>query len=190
MSKYRDHVPLSGSERVPLAGAKVIGAVNPEEKLEVTVILKPKTSREETQKTIRALASQPLAERKHLTREQFAAERGAQPADIEKVEEFAHEYGLSVVSADPARRAVVLAGTVAAFTQAFQVNLQRYEHDGGTYRGRTGAIQIPTELSGIVSAVMGLDNRPQTKPYFRAQKLASRRTRARRSPRVRSHRWR
>jgi kumamolisin len=173
MSKYRDHVPLSGSERVPVAGAKVIGAVNPEEKLEVAVILKPKASREATQKAIRALASQPLAERKHMTREQFAAERGAQPADIEKIEEFAHEYGLSVVSADAARRAVVLAGTVAAFSQAFQVNLHRYEHGRGTYRGRTGAIQIPSELSGIVSAVMGLDNRPQAKPHFRGRKLAS-----------------
>ncbi len=173
MSKYRIHVPLSGSERMPVAGAKVIGAVNPEEQLQVTVVLKPKASREETQKAIRALASQPLAERKHLTREQFAAERGAQPADIEKVEEFAHEYGLSVVSADAARRAVVLAGTAAAFAQAFQVHLNRYEHNGGTFRGRTGVIQIPSELSEIVSAVMGLDNRPQAKPHFRAKKMAS-----------------
>jgi kumamolisin len=173
MSKYRDHVPLQGSERVPVAGAKVVGAVNPDEKLQVTVILKPRTSREATQKAIRELGSQPLTERKHMTREQFAAERGAQPSDIEKVEEFAHEYGLSVVSADAARRAVVLAGTAAAFAQAFQVNLNRYEHNGGTFRGRTGVIQIPSELSEIVSAVMGLDNRPQAKPHFRAKKMAS-----------------
>src|SRR5437867_4653106 len=66
-----------------------------------------------------------------------------------------------------ARRSVVLAGTVAALSAAFGVELQQYEHPGGTYRGRTGAIQVPEELAPIVQAVLGLDNRPQAAPHFR-----------------------
>jgi len=40
------------------------------------------------------------------------------------------------------RRTVVLAGTVA-FNRAFGVDLERFEYDGGSYRGRTGAVGVP-----------------------------------------------
>jgi kumamolisin len=173
MSKFTEHVPLSGSERVPAAGAKAVGTANPDEQLQVTVLLKSKATREARQGAIRSLASQAPAERKHLTREEFAAARGALQADIEKVEEFAHEFGLTIVRADVARRSVVLAGTVGAFSRAFQVDLLRYEHPSGSYRGRTGPIHIPAELSGVVTAVLGLDNRPQAAPHFRTKRFAS-----------------
>jgi len=173
MSKFTEHVPLSGSERVPLAGAKAVGAANPDEQLQVTVLLRSKATREARQSAIKALASQAPAVRKHLTREEFAGTRGALPADIEKVVEFAHQYGLSVVRADAARRSVVLAGTVATFSQAFQVSLYRFEHPSGSYRGRTGVIHVPQELSGVITAVLGLDNRPQAMPHFRTRKGAS-----------------
>jgi len=172
MSKPTEHVPLIGSERVPMAGAKPTGAANPDEQLQVTVLVKSKATKEARQSAIKALVSQAPAHRKHLTREEFAGTRGSDPADIEKVVAFAHEYGLTVVRADAARRSVVLAGTVAAFSKAFQVELYRFEHATGSYRGRTGAIQIPQELSGVIAAVLGLDNRPQAKPHFRTKKPA------------------
>jgi kumamolisin len=173
MSKFTEHVPLSGSERVPVAGAKAIGAANPDEQLQVTVLLKSKASKEARQSAIRALASQKPAERKHLSRSDFAATRGAVQEDVDKVVEFAHEYGLTVVRTDAARRSVVLAGTVASFSKAFQVSLYRFEHATGSYRGRTGVIHVPKELSGAITAVLGLDNRPQAKPHFRTKKHAS-----------------
>jgi kumamolisin len=173
MSKFTEHVTLSGSERVPLAGARAAGAANPEEQLQVTILLKSKATREARHSAVRTLVGQPPAARKHLTREEFAAARGAAQEDIDKVEEFAHEFGLSVVRADITRRSVVLAGTVSAFSRAFQVDLLRYEHPSGSYRGRTGPIHIPQELDGVITAVLGLDNRPQAMPHFRTKKTAS-----------------
>ena len=49
---------------------------------------------------------------------------------------------------------------------AFDVRLQQYEHDGGTYRGRSGAVSVPGELAGVVEGVFGLDDRPQATPHF------------------------
>jgi len=49
---------------------------------------------------------------------------------------------------------VTLSGTVANFSKAFNVELLNYEHPGGSYRGRTGLIHIPSELDGIVTAVL------------------------------------
>lgn len=42
----------------------------------------------------------------------------------------------------------------------------QYEHPGGSYRGRTGQIYIPTELKDIVEGVFGLDNRQQARPHI------------------------
>jgi kumamolisin len=87
-----------------------------------------------------------------------------------KVEAFAKEHGLKVVEASAARRTLVLSGTAAQLSTAFGVKLARYEHPEGTYRGRSGPIYVPSKLSSIVQAVLGLDDRPQAKPHLRAFK--------------------
>jgi kumamolisin len=61
---------------------------------------------------------------------------------------------------------------VANFSKAFNVELQNYTFSEGSYRGRTGPIHIPSELDGIVTAVLGLDNRPQARPHFRPHRPA------------------
>jgi kumamolisin len=182
MANYREHIPLKGSERVILPGAKVIGAANPDESLSVTVLLRSCAQAEDAKtKTTKATASekaavesllkQRVSERHHLTREQFLAQRGALEEDVQKVEEFAHEYGLTASDTNLAKGSVTLTGTVANFSKAFNVELTNYEHPGGSYRGRTGLVNIPSELDGIVTAVLGLDNRPQAKPHFRIHRF-------------------
>jgi kumamolisin len=76
------------------------------------------------------------------------------------------------VEASPARRTVVLSGTIAALSAAFGVYLANYEHAGGAFRGRTGPIFVPEDLDGIVQGVFGFDNRPQARPHFRHHKLS------------------
>jgi kumamolisin len=178
MANYTEHVPLKGSERVVVSGAKAIGAANPDESLEITVLLRSRAQAQDAKTStteavakekaaVESLLKQRAAERQHLTREQFLAQRGALEEDVQKVEEFAHEYGLSVSEANLAKGSVTLTGTVANFSKAFNVELLNYEHPSGSYRGRTGPVHIPSELDGIVTAVLGLDNRPQARPHFR-----------------------
>jgi kumamolisin len=102
-----------------------------------------------------------------LSREQFAANYGANPEDFAKIEAFAHEHNLTVIEASQARRTVVLSGTIAALSGAFGVYLANYEHPEGAFRGRTGPIYIPEDLEGIVQGVFGFDNRRQARPHFR-----------------------
>jgi kumamolisin len=94
---------------------------------------------------------------------------GASREDLDAVREFAAAHGLAVVQEHAGRRTLVLAGTVAQFSDAFAVTLHHCSHPGGTYRGRTGFVNVPTELSGIIEAVLGLDNRPQSEAHFRLQ---------------------
>jgi kumamolisin len=183
MANYAEHVPLKGSERVVVSGAKAIGAANPDESIQVTVLLRSRAQAEDAKtKTTKATANEKAAvesilqkraaERQHLTREQFLAQRGALEEDMQKIEEFAHAYGLSISDPNLAKGSVTLSGTVANFSKAFNVELQNYTFSEGSYRGRTGLIHIPSELDGIVTAVLGLDNRPQARPHFRTHRPA------------------
>jgi kumamolisin len=171
------HVPLAGSERQPLHGARVVGpAAN--ERIEVTVRVRPRSD-----KTVRAkvqeTSAKPPGHRRYLTREEFAAQAGAAPADLAKIEAFAENHNLAVVEKSIPRRTVVLSGNVADFSHAFGVTLVHYEHPGGSYRGRTGPVNIPADLADIVEGVFGLDDRPQARPHFQRQHQAAGLARAR-----------
>jgi kumamolisin len=145
-----------------MPGAKQVGSLDPNETMQVTIILRSRASKQNE----RAIAE--LVDRgERLSREEYAARYGADPADVEKIEAFASTNGLSVAKVNLAAQSVTLIGTSHAFASAFRVQLARYEHPQGVFRGRTGMISIPSELSGIVQSVHGLDNRPQSTPHFR-----------------------
>jgi kumamolisin len=166
-SPLRAKSPLKGSERQPLPGARAIGKADPTERLEVTVLVRARAGDKLNERVGKLAAGKKTPP--PLSREAFAAAHGADPADISAVTAFAAKNNLAVVQEDAARRTVVLSGTVAQFNDAFDVDLQRFEHNGGTYRGRTGSVHLPDELSGIVEAVLGLDDRPAARPHFRSR---------------------
>jgi kumamolisin len=161
------NIILKGSDRSKVEHAQARAPADPNERFEVSLIIRRRSAQ-----VLRARAAALAAGNRtagHLSREEFAIQHGADEPDLAAVRAFAAAHGLVVVAEDAPRRTVVLSGTVARFDQAFSVQLQRFEHPGGSYRGRTGPIRLPPELDGIVQAVLGLDNRPQAKPHFRAQ---------------------
>jgi kumamolisin len=164
-------IPLKGSDRAPLSGSRAVGPADPAERVQVSVLVR-RRGRPDLRDRVRRLASGDRSVG-HLAREDFARQYGAEPADIAAVKKFAATHGLSVIQEDAGRRTVVLAGTVAQFQVAFGVQLQRFEHPRGAYRGRQGVILLPQELDGVVEAVLGLDNRPQAQTHFRVQGAAA-----------------
>ena len=153
-----NRVSIKGSERAPLAGAHATGATDPHQLIEVSVVLRRR---------------QPLnlAEHKgrHLSHAEFAAKYGADPADIDRMRQFAKENNLQVLERgdEIARRTVTLVGSAGAMEKAFSVELHDYEHPEGSYRGRTGAIQIPSQYADLIEGVFGLDDRPVAHPHLR-----------------------
>ena len=127
-----------------------LGAVDPDGRVEVSVVLRPRHPLEEL-----ATGAEPLS------REEFAASFGADQADIQKIEAFARQHGLKVLEASQPRRTVRLAGRAADVATAFGVELTRQRLDDGTeYRAQGGDVQLPAELQPIVEGVFGLDTRP------------------------------
>jgi kumamolisin len=174
MAKIEKRVDLAGSQRSLLPGSRKIGPSDPKEQIQVTVFLRRGSSPKQFP-DIKKLGKLLPAQRHHLSRAQFASRHGARPADITKIRAFAKTQGLQVVAASRPRRSVLLGGSIAAFSRAFGVELNNYQHPAGTSRMRSGTIQIPASLRGIIEGVFGLDNRPQAKPHFRVRKQSQNR---------------
>jgi kumamolisin len=165
------NIPLKGSERTAVSGARVVAAAEPSERLEVTVLVRRNAPEDFATRVANIASGRPPGP--CLSREEFAKRHGAAASDLAAVRAYANASGLAVVQEHAARRTVVLSGTVAQFNAAFHVQLQHMQYAGGSYRGRTGAIQLPAALDGIVEAVLGLDSRPQAKPHCRLRRHAT-----------------
>jgi kumamolisin len=158
----RKYTKIPGSERKPIPGASKSGALDPNALMHVTVVLRPRSGGKKP-----PALDKLIAKGETLTREEYQARYGADPADVAQVAAFASGHSLAVAQVNTAARTMLLTGRCADFARAFQVSLERYESPRGSYRGRTGAVNVPADLSHIVVAVHGLDNRPQARPHFR-----------------------
>lgn len=164
------HVSLKGSERQAIPGAQNVGPADPTERFEVTVLVR-RQAREQLASRVEDLGAARSAP--WLSREEFARQHGASEADFDAVRRFAAAHKLAVVQEHAARRTLILSGTVAQFCRAFAVELHQYKHDGGSYRGRIGFVNVPSDLENVIEGVLGLDNRPQAQTHFRIRPAAS-----------------
>lgn len=170
MAKART-VTLAGSDRKALRGAKVT-ALPPEERFVISVRVRPRPGAPSPDQLLAQEGALPPSERRYLTREEFAETFGADPNDIAKVENFAHDKGLTVAELHLSSRTVKLEGTAAAFKRAFGVSLKQAKAGSSTFRMRTGKITIPADLKDIIVGVHGLDSRPVAQPQFRKARKA------------------
>jgi kumamolisin len=116
--------------------------VDPNQRVEVSLIVKPRHPVQD----LEARLDRPL------TREEFVASYGADPADLARVADFAAAHHLDVVESSAARRTVRLAGNAEDVGAAFGVTF----HEENGYRVPSGEVQLPPEAE----AVFGLDARP------------------------------
>jgi len=150
-------VPVKGSERQPVPGARAAGPVNANERIEVTLKLRGQGKKAQA---VEAMGQTPLSKRAYLTHAELEQQFGARGEDMDRIEAFAEEHGLDLVRRHPASCTVVLAGPLHAMMRAFGVSLTQYHSANGTYRGRTGPVFVSEDIAPLVEGVFGLDNRP------------------------------
>jgi kumamolisin len=157
-------IRLAGSDRQPIASATLEGPADPAERIELTLITRRSASLPRTAADVPA----------RLSREQLRLDYGSAVADQDQVADVLTglDPAIEVVSTDPGSRRMTIAGPAGVLAGAFGTELQVVSSPGpnGTqvrHRARAGELQLPAELSGIVVAVLGLDNRPQAVPHFR-----------------------
>ncbi|WP_347350128.1 S53 family peptidase [Intrasporangium sp.] len=161
----KDNVPVPGSSRDLPESAHVLGPVARDEIVEVTLVLR------------RRAALPDPATGARLTRERLEAAYGAAPADVALVTDTLTRAGLTVLDVHPGTRRVRVSGPATAVEAVFATRLSqaRVEHAGAVreVRLRTGEVTVPPQLDGVVTAVLGLDTRPQARPRFRTGVVGS-----------------
>ena len=167
-----NYVPLPGSERTLLPNSWIAGPVDPSAMASVTVRVRSAKNPSDLIKKAYELANMPLSKRKYMTHAQLEKMYGAKQADLDKVEHFAQKHNLTVAHRSAAARSVVLRGRLGDLLSAFQADVKLYHHAAGIYRGRRGEIDLPADLSGVVTGVFGLDTRPKHRAFRRQKNLA------------------
>ena len=176
-SNLSGHHAIAGSERKPMPGARLLGPLEANEKMDVSIIVRRRTDGPAMPDGTYWQANPP-GHRQFLSPEQFEKAYGAAPAEVDAVVRWADANGLSVREKKPGRRTVVVNGTAAQINNAFGVQLNKYEapwpsrhkvmHRSGeaapeqatqVHRGFEGVIHVPAELAASVIDVVGLDNR-------------------------------
>jgi kumamolisin len=158
-----DLVPLPGSERTEIAGAQPAGPLDDSATITVTLMLRRRAEVPDY------LVTGPET----VTSAELGERYGASPDDIASVTSALGGLGLTVTESMPESRRVRVSGTIAAMSAAFgtTLTLVTSPHPDGTgnvtHRYRSGGLSVPAGLAGIVTAVLGLDDRPQARPQFR-----------------------
>lgn len=161
-------VQLPGSERAPLADATPAGELDTSERAEVTLMLRRRAE----------IPADIVEGPTVLTADELAERYGADPADVDLVRQTMAGLGLEVTEVYPGSRRVKVAGTVGDLSRAFGVTLQLVSspdprgHGTITHRYREGPVSVPAPLADVVTAVLGLDTRPQARPHFRSRGAA------------------
>ena len=163
------YAPLRGSVRSLLRNSRPAGPVDRSEPASLTVRVRSITDPEKLKNRALEESAKPLAQRNYLSRAELAAAFGADPGDLQLVEEYAQKHDLRVVHRSAAERSVVLLGSLGNLLNAFPAQVQMFHHASGTYRGRLGTIQVPQELNGVITGIFGFDTRPKRRSLHRAK---------------------
>ncbi len=147
---------VPGSDRAPLPGSKKVGELTGSEQIQVTVVLRRK-------------AELPENLTAPISKAELSEKYGASTDDITAVTDAVEAAGASVVSADAGSRRVLVSGSAATLGALFGTKLVAATAPDQTsgakvrFREREGALTVPANLDEVVTAVLGLDNRPQAR---------------------------
>jgi kumamolisin len=158
-------VQLAGSERGSLPDVTDTAPLNLHERAEVTIVLRRRAE----------LPAEIVEGPTVLSHAELAGGYGADPADVDLVSRELTSRGLEVTAVHPTTRRVKVAGSLGDLSGAFGTTLRQVSSPAPSGRGRVthryreGPLYVPAALADVVTAVLGLDTRPQARPHFRVR---------------------
>jgi kumamolisin len=152
---------IAGSTRRANPGAVYAGRVDPDEQIELTLVLRRYRPLDDV-----AINSA------QLTAGELGEHYGAARADIELVRDVITAAGGEILRVDAGSRRVRVIGAASVWSVLFGTELTRVRSPDPTtgalveHRHRTGSLQAPAALAEVLVAVLGLDDRPQARAHF------------------------
>src|ERR1700747_740666 len=163
-------VQLAGSERASLPDVTDTAPLNTQERAQITAVLRRRAE----------LPAEIVEGPTVLSHAELGGGYGADPADVDLVSRELTSRGLEVTEVHPTTRRVKVTGSLGDLSRAFGTTLRLVSspdpvgHGRVTHRYREGPLYVPAALADVVTAVLGLDTRPQARPHFRVRGEAGR----------------
>ena len=85
-------------------------------------------------------------------------------ASVSAVKSYLQNQGLSNITAEPNNLIVSASGSIAQVQKAFNTSIHSYSGGGTSFIANTAPAYVPSSLSGVVIAVLGLNNLQAVKP--------------------------
>jgi kumamolisin len=168
-----ESVALPGSHRTRVAALDGARPADPAQIAEITLVLRRRAP----------LPEQLVTGRETVDVAGLAAANGAAPDDVDRVTAVLTAAGVTVSAVDAGARRLVAAGPVGTLSTLFGTELVEAgavpqtapgaaPEPGPGLRYRSGELHLPAALDGIVTAVLGLDERPQARTRHRVARAA------------------
>jgi kumamolisin len=161
MVTHQHLIPIPGSQRPAVSGARVLRKADPVQRIQVSIYARRNPNRHaRALPSLDELNAALPGNRRYFTDAEFNEAYGADPADLKKIEAWARASNLKVIEASVPKRRVLVEGTIEDISKAFGVQLNEYEHPRtGRFRGREGELFVPAEVHDLIEGVFGLDTR-------------------------------
>jgi subtilase family serine protease len=149
----------TATKAVTFTGPK-LGSVPAAQTLHLSIALAPRNASAMNAATRALYTPGSATYHQYLTPAQWAASYAPTTADVAKVTSYLQSEGFTNVQTMGDRLLVTADATAAQAEKAFNTSLVDFTLGSNTVYGNTAAAQVPASLSGIVSAVVGLNNLP------------------------------
>jgi len=141
-----------------LQNAVPIGSLAPSTPMHIVVGLQEQNAKQ-VQPTLRAMITPGNAlYGTSLTVQQFVTQFGATSQQVSAAQNYLSSAGFTNVTAADNNLLIEADGTASVVQAAFNTTLEQYSLNGRTVYLNTEPAQVPASLSGVVIAVLGLNN--------------------------------
>ncbi|MBV8551184.1 MAG: S8 family serine peptidase [Acidobacteriaceae bacterium] len=154
------HVTLCGSRLNHPRHSEPAGEAAPDEVIHVNLVVRRRNPVPD------------VALHQQLSRDRFALAHGADPADIQVVEDFASAHRLAIRRIHPASRVITLTGRLSELIAIFGASVEMRRMGANTFRSCQGELILPAELAERVVAVFGFDQRPLARTHHIHQRTS------------------
>jgi subtilase family serine protease len=152
------------TQAIPLVKARMLGAVDPAQSLQITVALQMQNA-QDLQNLVEQQGTPGSPNfNKYITPTQFNATYAPTSASVQTVSDYLANAGLNNISVTSNRLFITATGTAAQIQSAFNTSLMRFKQNGKEIFVNVTPAQVPQTLGGIVLSVLGLNNVKMTTP--------------------------
>jgi kumamolisin len=157
------YVQVVGSTRLAPPGATLVGSIEPEAILALTLHFRRRSPAPPTG------GAEDLARLKgHVSREELARQRvRTHKRAVARIADFLRRRDVLVRTIDYARRRMEIEAPASVLIALFNAEVKLYAEGGRTFRARTGTLCLPRHIAPWVRAIVGFDQRPLRPLYTR-----------------------